>query len=496
MQHETQLAGISAAAPTLLKLPAQDFLPLLLADLKLPDWRERLAACTLAPTDGLRLWLPMHQTFHVALLDAHCLGFGKPRLDANKIDSMGLVIRRVLDDGGEQGWMRANDRILGWQALADDDLDPDPARRPSTVRMGPADLKQRLARVRFPDPAAETVAPLFVAPPEVCAAAGRTLLYGLIPVTSSERPEAGAFPDLDVQAFADHLSPWLKTDASPPPKAGGTLTTVDADGATEDSDIAAFMRLLGQLEFEFEVFGGSGSNLHPLLNEVDILIPDLAITPLGDWLNFAASVLLRHDTGSAVVIMPPAWPRISADLAARIAAEALRVTREKIDAARAANALPGTARFDIASARYRLRAFMRVKHEAACPPRLVWSAPSAPYALVPWFEPGAAAPAAIPLPSLADFKKLKPNVSFSVPPSLQAFMQGNDAGKLVKGEGGKGGPALDVQWICSFSLPIITLCAFIVLNIFLSLFNLIFSWMAFIKICLPIPLPKKGGDGG
>ena len=45
-------------------------------------------------------------------------------------------------------------------------------------------------------------------------------------------------------------------------------------------------------------------------------------------------------------------------------------------------------------------------------------------------------------------------------------------------------------WICSFSIPIITLCAFIVLSIFLSLFDLIFKWMAFIKIC--IPFPKKG----
>ena len=41
------------------------------------------------------------------------------------------------------------------------------------------------------------------------------------------------------------------------------------------------------------------------------------------------------------------------------------------------------------------------------------------------------------------------------------------------------------------SIPIITICAFIVLNIFLSLFDLFFSWMLFIKICLPIPVPKK-----
>jgi hypothetical protein len=206
--------------------------------------------------------------------------------------------------------------------------------------------------------------------------------------------------------------------------------------------------------------------------------------------------MLRRDDTTTQLVMPPVWPTFSADLAQRFANEALRTARIRFEAARTANVLPTTARFDTPGTRYRLRAFIRVQQPDACPPRLVWAAPSAPYTLAPWFDPGDATPAVIALPSLADFKKLKPNVSFAVPPSLQAFLQGNDAEKLLKGDGGKGGPALGVQWICSFSLPIITLCAFIVLNIFLSLFNLIFGWMAFIKICLPIPVPKKGDDGG
>ncbi len=492
--HDARLAGLDGGAPTLLNLPARDFLPALFADLAQPDWRERVAAHTLAQGSDLRLFLPIHQTLHVVLIDAHCVGFGQPRLDPKKIDGMGLVVRRFADDGSELAWQKSGERVLGWQALADADRDPDPERRPASLRFGPADLRQRLAQRA--DPAGETVAPLFVAPPEVCAATGRTLLYGLIPVTSGERPDGAALPELDGSAFADHLSPWLTAAAPTPPHAGTTLTVGDADAAADDSDIAAFLRLLGQLEYEFEAFGGAGSALHPLLNEVRVEIPDLAATPLGDWLNFAVGVLLRRDSATTQLIVPPAWPRIDDDLAARIADQAQSAVRARLDAARAANALPATTRFDAAGARYRLRAFVRVKQPNACPARLVWSAPSAPYTLAPWFEPGDAVPAAIALPSLADFRKLKPNVSFAVPPALQAFLQGNDAEKLVKGEGGKGGPALDVQWICSFSLPMITLCAFIVLNLFLSLFNLIFGWLAFIKICLPIPVPKKGNDGG
>ena len=41
--------------------------------------------------------------------------------------------------------------------------------------------------------------------------------------------------------------------------------------------------------------------------------------------------------------------------------------------------------------------------------------------------------------------------------------------------------------LCSFSIPIITICALIVLMIFVALLNIIFWWMPFLKICLPKP---------
>jgi hypothetical protein len=66
-------------------------------------------------------------------------------------------------------------------------------------------------------------------------------------------------------------------------------------------------------------------------------------------------------------------------------------------------------------------------------------------------------------------------------------MNGNDPKKLVSGDGNEGASGIELDWICSFSIPIITLCAFIVLNIFLSLFDLIFRWTMFIKVCIPVP---------
>ena len=131
-----------------------------------------------------------------------------------------------------------------------------------------------------------------------------------------------------------------------------------------------------------------------------------------------------------------------------------------------------------------------MKPDGACPARTEWSAYSEPFVIAPWYEGAGAPPVQIPLPDVSDralLRSLKPNVAFEVPPALQNLLLGSPK-DLMEGKK-SGGGSFTIGWICSFSLPIITICAFICLNIFLSLFDLIFRWMFFIKIC--IPFPKK-----
>lgn len=183
--------------------------------------------------------------------------------------------------------------------------------------------------------------------------------------------------------------------------------------------------------------------------------------------------------------MASKWPAISQAQGDRI----FGLIKEAIKA-RLATVAPREGRFEDSARQYKLRAFVRVKRDDGCPPELVWTAPSEPFTIAPWYASGALPPVRIPLPDVMDrtlLKNLKPNVAFGVPKNLFNVMNGNDAKKLVDGEGGEGGPGFNLDWICSFSIPIITICAFIVLNIFLSLFDIIFRWMLFIKICIPIP---------
>lgn len=124
------------------------------------------------------------------------------------------------------------------------------------------------------------------------------------------------------------------------------------------------------------------------------------------------------------------------------------------------------------------------------------STPTDQFSLAPFFDPDAPSrPIRIPLPvdtSQAGLRKFRKNVGFMISDKLRAQMGLVSDGKsALKGELGSGG-GFDLGELCSFSIPIITLCAFIVLMIFISLLNIVFWWMPLLRICLPLKLKAKG----
>jgi hypothetical protein len=69
------------------------------------------------------------------------------------------------------------------------------------------------------------------------------------------------------------------------------------------------------------------------------------------------------------------------------------------------------------------------------------------------------------------------------------------------GDGGgcKNGNSIDIGMICSLSIPIVTLCALILLMIIVGLLDFIFRWLPFLVFCFPVPKlkgkPAPGGGG-
>lgn len=518
------------ARPALLQRNDDDFIESTLADLRTSEGRQRLHGLRAITTDAqgtLKLFQPIQRQFHLALIEAWCDVPGTPRLDPAKVEAAGLVLRRLGPGGQPQGWMRSHGRLRGWVPLTrvgGDGHDPVAAHRLARQTTGVADIDHLLAGHTLAQPDSwldEDVIPLYVAPPDVCAQAGKTLYYGVVPTTSGELAEAEPVSGADDPSFGprsalfrNHLVEALRGEAMNLPYPGevvraGWFDALEALGDEPPEGVpqaqadalrnkasapSRLMRrllmLLRQVTSEFDAFG-SGPESTALRQRLHAIQLPLVLRPgetvrrhvrADDFLEKASTVLLEKGSVPGGVEMPESWPALSASDADALAAALHTGLQARF------KAVKGKAgRYDEPGARYVLRAFVRLKSDCACAPRTVWSDYSEPFVIAPWYEGAGAPPVQIPLPDPSDrklLKSLKPNVAFVVPPSLQNLLSGS-AKDLMEGKGSTG--TMGITWICSFSIPIITICAFLVLNIFLTLFNIVFGWMFFLKICLPFP---------
>jgi hypothetical protein len=126
------------------------------------------------------------------------------------------------------------------------------------------------------------------------------------------------------------------------------------------------------------------------------------------------------------------------------------------------------------------------------PPMQVVSQLSATFQLATFFDGDAPArPVRIVLPtdvSLAGMRKFQKGVTFVISGALNqkiGMITGQEK-QLITGSPSPT-PGLDVGWICSFSIQIIFIVAFFLLLMFVIILNLVFWWIAFFKICFPIP---------
>ena len=139
----------------------------------------------------------------------------------------------------------------------------------------------------------------------------------------------------------------------------------------------------------------------------------------------------------------------------------------------------------------------------------VVSAPTRLFQMAPFFYPDAPTrPIRIPMPvdiSPAGLRKFQKNTGFVISDMLCGKIKKirkMSLGDLVLSvlpwpfhkdlpDPGDTGPCekdgLGFGIICSLSIPIVTLCALIILMIMVALFDLFFRWLPFLFLCLPLP---------
>jgi hypothetical protein len=145
----------------------------------------------------------------------------------------------------------------------------------------------------------------------------------------------------------------------------------------------------------------------------------------------------------------------------------------------------------------------------------VLSAPTEPFQIAGFFDPDAPARPiriALPLdPTPAGLRKFNKNTAFMMSDLLCGQvnrMKGITFGDLIRSvlpfplhkdlnvpdAGGCKEGGISVGMMCSMSIPIITICALILLMIIVSLLDFIFRWMPFFTVCFPLPGLKSKNE--
>lgn len=462
------------------------------------SWRDEgagwLAEDDIAFSQPIKLYQPVHNRFYLVATSLNCRipGLPEQRVEAAAEEKVSFVIRRLID-GKEYGWLRDQNQGA-WQSL--------------TSELSVADEEERIG--------------LF---PVAFQMEGHTrrLYAGLIPVASREVYESGAM-QFAPRPTADELS----TDPLGDPRIAefrsrtlvGLQSLADLPDDVSDNqaqeilafallDLAEFLQ--SWLQNVWHALDNSDTELSStedtLYKELtaepgfdattswrDLLIDihkhrralltrdfnDLGITLMLSGLS--ASDIKRTASRQVTPVHPEANPKLYVLVKAALPSIGSTVSLNSAGASATTEENP--------EASYVIRCvYERPRCKGFVAP--IVSRPSRPFQLASFFDPDAPIrPVHIRMPidtSLKGLRKFPKGVSFELSKQLRRQIErAQSVGLDGLLEGKSGSSSVNLGMICSFSIPIITICALILLMIIVQLLNIIFWWLPFFRICLPV----------
>jgi len=473
-------------------------------------------------------------------------------IDAELAVSAPADLVPAADDAVDARWMIEDGEPLGWQRAAPNsdpsEPDPDPSRR-IAARRGRGAAARRTGRSTQITPAytGEETHPLH--PLLVHDADGKphTILYGFLPLGGQSLSTGSPF---DQGAEAEVLEAERKGLAWPfghAGRAGQAWQAADGSLVTDGVPSLAFFQLLELLVNRYHLGESGRAGADPMNDDLAAIASSLmfhqvlpapqvpwGIAPTMPAVRVPRFTLLDYLAGCfAQGVDNPLAPWLAArrrDLDAAANPAGVTLGRLPSHLADGGGSLTGFAlelscsdaeewrlllgqrlldqvrrtgaelpipkfrqeRDDL----YQVIPFVRTADDAGCE-HLTWAGAdvrSAPFRVAAPFDPDASRPTLIQMPGLGDLKRgLAKGAAMLVPPDTANLLgtlkldQGAAPGVVGEPPPGDG---LGVQWICSFSLPIVTLVAMILLMIMVMILNLLFFWLPWVKICLPFPKLK------
>lgn len=481
--------------------------------------------------DLVTLRLPVHRAFYLISCEASCAHVAYPALDPQRIASAGFVVRRRAPERGAppSRWLVEDGVARGWQPLESGAHDPDVYRRLCA---------NGVLSARRPAPAyrGEETYPLHATLVRDSTGRSHTVLYGYLPLGGSHQVDTGAgasppFDTTEMQTLQTELrwpfgqtaqrtwtpeTGWLVRAGRPQSSLALLLQQLVGRyhvGEPHHAENEAFERLLSGIYF-YDTRALATDAMSALQAGIytDAVVAT-RVYSLWDYLRaaFAAEpnpllawLAERERAGglnqSSLPALPakaPAGGTLRYDLYLRDAdASDLRLLlSDRIGSTlrERAGALPVPRYQQRAADVYFAKAFMRVR-DASGKEHLVWGEDGPDFRVAAPFDPEASRPSLIQMPDLGDLRRgMAKGASFLVPPGMMSKLGAlkPDAGaspEMV--QEGDGNP-LGIGWLCSFSLPVLMICAMFLLSIMIALLNIVFWWIPWVKICLPFPKLKE-----
>jgi hypothetical protein len=473
--------------------------------------------------DHVSLRQAVHGAFNLVSAEVVCDHLGAPAFDAQRIRSGCVAVRRRID-AVAHGWLVADGTALGWRPV-DERLDP------RTPRVSPRDGGVL---------AVEESAPLHTLSARDGAGRRRTVMFGYLPIGGGvvRRQQPGrplqVRPGLEPlrSGILQELPRPLGSGVGPGARAAGATLLVDRGRVStafltllqilverhrvgleetdaERANTSALRNVLARWRFDLPLADQDGGDVpgeKRRLTERNVLdwlsaelaprrLPANTATPeldpeyrpllgaLGEARKAAdvlpvlpewSSVTLP-DGGGSLSLNLHADPALARELAETVAAR----TVSMVTALAREIPIPRFAFGDddvYHAATFVTWAGKACEHTVAGPN-------TAEFRVAPPYSGEAARPTAIQLPSLKDLRRGLPTHGFVAPADLAKKLLGV-RGKFPDLELGDAA-SFNLCWWFAFSIPSITICAFILLFIILIILNLLFWWLPWVFLKFP-----------
>ncbi len=423
----------------------------------------------------LKLFQPVHGNFYLVAANLVCRQAGLPdhTVNVGRGEKVQFVLR-LLDGTTESAWVTRDDGTKAW--------------RPVSSAQAVADKEDLLPLfpVRFPD-----------------GGRSRSLLVGLVPTSSRETYQAA--PTLAADAASQGEDVRREEFKA---RVRGALEALKATAPNQvpllpQEQEASMFLLLDFADFlvnhNIDVFGPTPPSPGAAAYELYQLLRNTTADGSTKWLQALQDAWgQRHViNGEQPGTLKPVYDLNNTHLAALDLDALEKAVVKALGDYKPPQEPPKPAplpKLDPAGGSFYVLRCVYRRPDCRPPHPDVVSQPTSPFLLAPFFDADAPSrPIRIPLPqdtSIAGLRKFAKNVAFITTGKLRGQVGSvSDLSKLIKGEAADG-PGFALGEICSFSLPIITLCAMIVLIIFIILLNIAFWWMPFFRLCFPIPVKK------